>query len=759
MPDVVGLAYVMVAGVVLVVPALIHGSHLGPFDLLAQDGLLQQPGVVPHNTWTGDQVASMMPWTTLAWTQVHHGQLPLWNPYSGLGMPLAFNWQSAPFGLPALVGYLVPVQYAYTVGIVVTVVVAGTGAYFLGRLLHLGVVGCAMAATGFELSGPFVGWLGWPHASVFSWAGWMFAAALLIVRGQTRVRAVAFFALVVALALYAGQPEVFSVLAFALVVFVAALLVHTAVRSGAGAMLRPAGDLVVGAIAGGALAAPLALPGLQVFSGSLHSKTAGVVALPVENLLHVVFQGYDGLPIVGSARFDADGYFYLPAYVGVIAVVVAVVAVVMRRRRPEVVALTAVALVTGGVVFIPFLISIMDALPFFGSVGWTRSLLPMAFALAMLAGVGVDALVRSGRTRVWQWTGAGFAAAGVGLVVLYLATVPGLSAVDRRIRSHSFVWPAIEVGVGLVVAFGSVLAYRRAGRPDDGTARRFRLRAGMVAGLALLLCQTAFLVVAGAPLFSSSATFFATTPPVSELQQEVGSSLVGWGPNPGYFCVGLGIHPDVNSVFSVHQLALYDPMVPRSYFSAFESLAHRPAGDPAANDYCPALTTVSQARQYGVAYILESAGVAGPAGTTLVGRVGNEDLYHVPGAYPATLTPLPADGSLPADGADGTPVAVTHHDPANWKLVTRSATLQVLRLRLTDFPGWHASIDGKPLTLESYAGVMLQARIPAGRHLVELHYWPTTFSVGIILCVLAVAGLATALVLDGVRRQRRAAQR
>jgi hypothetical protein len=131
----------------------------------------------------------------------------------------------------------------------------------------------------------------------------------------------------------------------------------------------------------------------------------------------------------------------------------------------------------------------------------------------------------------------------------------------------------------------------------------------------------------------------------------------------------------------------------------------------------------------------------------------------VPGAYPATLTPLPADGSLPADGADGTPVAVTHHDPANWKLVTRSATLQVLRLRLTDFPGWHASIDGKPLTLESYAGVMLQARIPAGRHLVELHYWPTTFSVGIILCVLAVAGLATALVLDGVRRQRRAAQR
>ena len=112
-PDVLGLVYVVAAGVGLVLPALIHGIHLGPFDLLSQDGLLKKAGVVPHNTWVGDQVASMMPWTTLAWTQVHHAQLPLWNPYSGLGMPLAFNWQTAPFGLPALVGYLVPVQYAY----------------------------------------------------------------------------------------------------------------------------------------------------------------------------------------------------------------------------------------------------------------------------------------------------------------------------------------------------------------------------------------------------------------------------------------------------------------------------------------------------------------------------------------------------------------------------------------------------------------------------------------------------------------------
>jgi hypothetical protein len=159
-----------------------------------------------------------------------------------------------------------------------------------------------------------------------------------------------------------------------------------------------------------------------------------------------------------------------------------------------------------------------------------------------------------------------------------------------------------------------------------------------------------------------------------------------------------------------------------------------------------------------VAYILESAGVAGPKGTTLVGRLGDEDLYHVPGSYPATLTPLQVDGNLPSDNAAGVPVAVTHPDPARWAMVTDATTPQVLRLRLTDVPGWHASLDGKPLALETYGGVMLQARIPPGRHQVELHYWPTTFSVGIVLCIIGVVGLAIALVVDRRRRGRRVLQ-
>jgi hypothetical protein len=787
LPHILGLVWVIAAGVALEVPAMLHGTHLGPFDQLSQNGLLKRPGIVVHNTWVGDQIAQMAPWTTLVWTQVHHGQLPLWNPYSGLGMPLAFNWQSAPFGLPALIGYLVPVQFAYTVGVIVSVIVAGTGAFFLGRVLRLGVLGCAMAGVVFELSGPFVGWLGWPHASVFSWAGWLFAAALLIVRGKHDVQAIAFFAVVLALAVFAGQPEVLVVLVFALAVFVFFLLAQHAWLEGLRSIVRPVICLAIAAAAGGALAAPLALPGFQVFAGSVHSKTASQVALPVENLVHVIFQGFDGLPISGSRMFGTDGPFYVGAYVGVIAVVLAVLALVLRRRFPEVVALTAVALISGGIVFVPFMISIMDGLPFVGSVGWTRAQLPMAFGIAVLAGVGVDVLVRAERERIWKWAGIGFAMMGVALVALYIGSVGRLSAVENRIRAESFIWPVTEVFVGIAVVVGFVVVHRRnrvrsvkGNRQTDGeltdrsepeasaTIRRGkyepsavpaagirpRLSPGVWAGLVLLTCETAFLVAAGAPLWSSSPTFFSATPAVAALQRDVGSSVVGLGQNPSYYCIGLGIMPDANDVFGLHELALYDPMVPKGYFTSFKALTGRSAGDQVDNEYCPALANVSQARLYGAAYILESAGDPGPTGTTFVARLGDEDLYRVPGSYPATLTPLPDDGSLPANGAVSTPVAVSHPNPASWRVVTDDTTPQVLRLRLTNIPGWHASIDGKPLTLESFGGMMLQARLPSGRHLVELNYWPATFTVGIVLGICSFAGLLGALIVDGIRRRR-----
>jgi hypothetical protein len=81
-------------------------------------------------------------------------------------------------------------------------------------------------------------------------------------------------------------------------------------------------------------------------------------------------------------------------------------------------------------------------------------------------------------------------------------------------------------------------------------------------------------------------------------------------------------------------------------------------------------------------------------------------------------------------------------------------------LRLTAVPGWHASIDGRPLALRSWAsGLMLEAKVGPGEHVLVVHYWPDAFTAGIVVGAGAAVGLAvtaSAGVVLGRRRRRRA---
>ncbi|MGH9919863.1 MAG: hypothetical protein ACRD6W_13495, partial [Nitrososphaerales archaeon] len=411
------------AGVLLLLPALLHGASLGPFDWLSGQGLSSRSGVVVHNRQTFDQITEMVPWGALDWTQVHSGHLPLWNPYEALGMPLAFNWQSAPFGLSTLISYLFPLRLAFTVCVVSTIAIAGTGVYVLSRMLRLGVIGAVTAATVFELSGPFVAWLGWPLAGVTAWSGWLFAAALAVVRGRRRVKAITAFALATAAATYAGQPEALVLLAFVLLVFVAALLLLR-IRSfgGNGPILRPALDTVVGTVAGAALAAPLLLPGVELLSRSVRTSKAGNQALPLGAVIQLTTQGYDGLPVAGSHFFGPSFYLRTAVYLGVIALALAVVgaAVALKywRARPGLVALLAVLIVATAFVFVPALDALFGSIPRFGDVLWRREALLMAMAFAVLAGAGADIVIDYGqRSRLRAGAAASFLAAGVVVLV------------------------------------------------------------------------------------------------------------------------------------------------------------------------------------------------------------------------------------------------------------------------------------------------------------------------------------------------------
>ncbi len=758
--DAAGLAWVVGAGLALLVPLAVHGRVLGPFDLLSRIGLTKQPGVPIHSLEYGDLIDSLIPWWTMVWHQVHQGHLPLWNPYGGLGMPLGFNWQSAPLSLPALVGYLSPVRYAFTVGVAVDLVVAGTGAYVLGRVLGMGVVASAAVGTVFELSGPFAAWLGFPFPGVMSWAGWIVALGLLLLRGRHRARWTVALAVCIALSLSSGGPEGFALLMLAVGVFFGYLLLTRARwLGGSGRILGPAVELVVAAAAGVALAAPVALPSLELTGASVRSGVPNGVVLSPHTLLYLGFQGIDGLPLVHNGRVvvfgDSAFYTETAMYVGVGALVLAGMSVVLNRRRREVQGFALVTALCLCLVFVGPVVSIAGKVPLLDHVDLVRALMPMTLALAVLSGFGLDLVVRAGRARdAARWLGVGFGLASLGLLGLWLFGRGHLKPDEVPVRDHSFIWPVVETGVGLASAGFLLWVSRVGGRSSSskapGEARSWLLRrSGTVAGLVLLASQTAFLVSAGATMIQSGSQTFPSTPAIAAYQSAVGSSTVAFGTRT---CL-LGIAPNDNGVYGVHELGIYDPIIPKTYFSAWPAHTGTPSGDAELNLFCPAIHTAAVAREYGVGFVLEAAGNPGPTGSVFVRRLADEELYRIPGAGEATVTPLRHD-ALPPDEVTGTPVRVSHPSPSRWTLSTSSGTPLALRLHLTDVPGWHASIDGRPLTLEPYAGMMLQARVPAGDHTIDVHYWPRALTEGILLALASVGFLVALLVVASIRRRR-----
>ena len=483
----------------------------------------------------------------------------MWNSYRRVGHPLAFNWQSATFSVPTLISYLVPVRLAFTVQVLVTLVTAGTGAYVLARILKMDVLGCALAGTVFELSGAFVFWLGWPIGSVLSWSGWLFAAVLLIMRGRSRWRNIVFFAVALTCAVYAGQPDALTLLLLAVLIFAASsLILRWPLLGGSGPILRPFVDLVVAGLAGSALAAPLILPGYQVastrsrtFQGSTFKRQ---VAWPVGDIGHLMFQGLNGVPTDFS-----------PLYLGAIVVVLAITGLWWRRRQPAVRALVIVGLVMGIIAFVQPVENVLHQIPGLQAVRWYRSVVLMVLSVSVLAGLGTDALVRSFRVRwVRRLLAIGFAVAAGLLVIVWASGSRKLSLADAWTRTVGFRWSIFEVLIGLL-GVGALFVVGKRTKPGDVTADGV----ARIVGAAFLVCATVFLVATGAPLWHSTSSYATPTPAEKTLQSAVGSSLVGLGAKKCFLPPGIGIHPNANILFGVHELAVYDPMLPRAYFKSW----------------------------------------------------------------------------------------------------------------------------------------------------------------------------------------------
>ena len=449
--------------------------------------------------------------------------------------------------------------------------------YLLGRVLRFGVLGAAMAGTAFELSGAFMAVLGWPIASVISWSGWLFAFTILVMRGGHRRRDVTLLAVIIALSLYAGEPDTLLVVVAALIVFVVVMLVffapkqrevgvHRAQPAGPGPCLAGwsrAGRAIVATGCGvdlrlyprhrasqGLSRLPDPASGVpdvrRIVAGSPHHVQQPRSHLRTARCLHRRHSRGPGTDGGGPAPHATGG----DRICGGIRDVGRHGVPVTSRILPE-----------------------QSAGP--GEIRWVRAIQMLLFVVAVLAGAGVHVVARSkGSQGVRRWLGASFAAAALLLLLLWLFGRGHLPPTETHIRAKSFIWPAAEVVTGLVI-FGLLMLL---------TLTRIRERVqrmpswlhdpGRFAAVLLLVSSTGFLIALGAPWWSSSSSYLVPNSREMALQKAVGTSIVGFGTlscwSSSKKSQTIGIQPEVNIVYGVHEFDSYDPLTPEDLYTSWD---------------------------------------------------------------------------------------------------------------------------------------------------------------------------------------------
>ncbi len=181
---------------VFISPAFFQGRFLAPVDTLHF--------VAPYL----DITTQMLPWWKLSGEIIRSGHFPFWNIYSGLGLPLFANMQSAMLFPLTWLFYIVNARLALLAYASSKLFLTGLFTYFYLRELKLSFYPRLLGAILFAFAGVNVIWFLWPLTSVILILPLAF---FLIERyfNSRDLKTALWLAPVTALGLLAGHPQTF----------------------------------------------------------------------------------------------------------------------------------------------------------------------------------------------------------------------------------------------------------------------------------------------------------------------------------------------------------------------------------------------------------------------------------------------------------------------------------------------------------------------------------------------------------------------
>lgn len=393
------------------------------------------------------------------------GRVPWWNPFNGVGLPLAAEAQPASLFMPFVLAY------HFRDGIVwvklLLQIIAGLSTYALLRRMRLSELACATGGVLYEFNGTFA-WHGAPIIGPIAFLPMLLLGTeqLLARVDDGRPGGWLLIPLALAWSIYAGFPET----AYINGLFVGLWVLFRLPSLAPGRRAPYLAKLTVSVLMGLAMSLPQIVPFAEFASvGYLggHDASFAHAALPKASLAVMLSPGLFGPLVLGDDPVVRDIWGSIGGYLTALQLAVALVATSLVPRRLIVAPMLWMLICVGKTYDIRPVSDLVNLIPLVKSAAFYRYSPPSwQFAGIFIISLGIDAIARR-ELPLQRHALAGFGAAGaITLFALWLAREPLATLWHQPIPAHrmgvALVWLLCSLGAGLVFSWRARLPIKRA---------------------------------------------------------------------------------------------------------------------------------------------------------------------------------------------------------------------------------------------------------------------------------------------------------
>jgi len=728
-------------------------------------------------------------------SHLRDGRFPLWDPYSGLGVPVVGNIVNAPFYPLKIILYTLPYWESYDLYKLIQYFVAGLGMYLYVRSMvkarsptrRVGIYAPLVSAFVWMFSYRLISFMNHVTFNVEILFPWMLYFIDRYVR-QREVKYLSLAGIVVGVQWLGGMPEtsfIFSVVGAAYIVVAELDRLRWGLQYLATFLKRTTATLLATFGIGIGLAAINLLPFTEMYLNSFnyHTTQYGIVPAPTRDLITMFMPTYFNRMFVGY--FD---HFTVSAFAGVIPLVLALYGLLGRwwfeKRTVFIVSVLVIfmALDFGVPGFI-----LIGRLPGFdlSSQAWNFWIFP--FCIAVLASIGVTRMLLVSRIEFRRILAA---ISTVALLPLLLVQqLPAnLSSTYREPQAGIL---ALEAFLGTVLVFTiAIFVAGKIGQRLLARAHCPRVAPAKLFGCVLLVLVFSELFLQSFAFPSPSLSFerfnYPSTRSITYLQKHLGT----------YRFIGLdGFLPaDYGALFGISEVNYFSSMYPNRYlqfvgaiwpdapakmatpgitFGVYDS----PLLDLVAVKYVVAnnntILSSAQPGKFTPVYnaevriwqnnnafprafavnraFLAANDTVAPLTSGLVNLRTTVVLYPNDDCEERALSQLIRKLD---DGEAKQPITtIISYTSDQVSIAEESDVPGFLFLSDTYFPGWRAYVDGRAVSIYRADFIFRAVFLDAGHHKIVFRYEPETVFLGVVIMSLTV--LITIAV--NLRRRRKCA--